>query len=457
MSEATWLPGIIVLGAGLFIGLSLAFRLRAQSHRRAERQADTANVMLQIRDLEARRDDLYRRIRSAEEENVGTEEIAALEDAAAMTLRQLDRLESQLPKATRRKREHPDAAQAPEAAASAPSAEPAPAKARARNPLLVGFAFGAAMVAIVALLVFWAVEDAQPTAPMGAQTGSAGQPPHESQQEIPPELAAQITDLESRLMTDPGDLMARKQLALTYVASGQLFEAFNNASQVLEVAPEDPDGLLVHGIVRLAMGQADQAVGILDQVLAQHPDHRQALIYRGLALYQTGRVEQALDTWDMGLQMAGGSDPEFEELILMAQSGASQPAGMTAPVSSPTAAPAPGPTPSATPVSADPEAYTVTIDLAAGVSAAPQATLFVFLRPADGGPPVAANRVATPRFPVSLRLGIDDSMMGGALPARGILVARLDADGNVASADAGDLQVEAEASLGGVVRMTLGE
>ena len=329
---------------------------------------------------------------------------------------------------------------------------PAPETAKTRNPVLVGFAFGAAMVAVVALLVYWAVEDAQPTAPMGPQPTQAGaslEPPHEGPQEVPPELAAQIADLQNRLVTDPGDWTARKQLALSYVASGQYFEAFSQASQVLQQSPEDPDGLLVHGIVRLTMGQADQAVGLLDQVLAQYPDHRQALIYRGLALYQTGKVEQAIDTWDMGLQMLGGSDPELEELIDMARSGASQPAGMVP------ASPPPAEMP--TSQEPDPNGYSLTLELAPGARVAPQATLFVFLLTEAGSPPVAARRISEPRFPLAISLGTDDSMMGAELPDSGTLVARLDTDGNVATNQAGDLSAEIYVSKGQLSSLILGQ
>ena len=86
--------------------------------------------------------------------------------------------------------------------------------------------------------------------------------------------------------------------------------------------PDDPDALLVHGIVRVSMGQFEVGRDLLDRVLATYPDHQQALLYRGLALYQLGEVEQAVDTWQIGLEMAGGSDPDFEELLRMAESGA---------------------------------------------------------------------------------------------------------------------------------------
>ncbi len=452
MNESIWLPGLVVLATGLFLGGILAIKMRGQGGQKNQKKAaaaDSPDLLLKLRDLEARRDDLYRRIRAADEDKLSDEEIQALEDAAALTLRDIDLIQGEVPQKSRQA-----ASRRVDVATDGESAPPqTEAKPRTRNPLLVGFAFGAAMVAVVALLVYWAVEDAQPGPRMGPQatpTEAAGEPPHEGQIEVPPEVTAQLADLQNRLVADPGDLLARKQLALTYVAAGQFFEAFNQASQVLQQAPEDPDGLLVHGIVRLTMGQAEQAVGILDQVLAQHPDHRQALIYRGLALYQSGEVGQALDTWDMGLQMAGGSDSEFEELIQMAQSGASQPAGMASPAPPNSASAS---RPAQPPV--DPNGYPMTIELAAGTSVAPQSTLFVFLRPEGSGPPVAARRITGPRFPVQISLGADDSMMGAELPVTGRLIAKVDTDGDIATTDPADLVAEVDASLGQPVRLTL--
>ena len=97
MTDATWLPGLLVLAAGLVLGLVLAIRLRGQGDKKAKSQkrTETPDLELKIRDLEARRDDLYRRIRAAEEDSVGSDEIAALEDAAAHTLRELDQLRGQ--------------------------------------------------------------------------------------------------------------------------------------------------------------------------------------------------------------------------------------------------------------------------------------------------------------------------------------------------------------------------
>ena len=50
-------------------------------------------------------------------------------------------------------------------------------------------------------------------------------------------------------------------------------EAFEQARELQKQAPNDPDGLFVEGVVRLAMGQWPLTVQLMDGVLAQHPDH----------------------------------------------------------------------------------------------------------------------------------------------------------------------------------------
>ena len=106
---------------------------------------------------------------------------------------------------------------------------------------------------------------------------------------------------------------------------------------------------------------------------------------------------------------------------------------------------------------AKPDGFALQIELAPEAQLVPQAVLFVFLRPEGGGPPVAATRISSPTFPAGIVLDASHSMMGAELPERGILVARLDTDGNVTTSDPTDLVIETSASMGQVTRVTLGQ
>lgn len=451
MNEMTWAPSLLVLAVGLAAGVWLALRFRQQA---AGKQAEAADLPLEIRDLEDRRDDLYRRLRAADEDNLSDSERDSLVDAAARTLMELDHLQTRLPAVTSVEtatggESERDEADERDEALLAPGDGPHQGRSMATGVLI-----GAAMVGIVALLVYFAVRDATPTAqqPMVQAAPGASEDPHSGQMSaLPPELAAQVADLQTRIVNDPEDWIAKKQLSLILLSSGQFFEAFTLAGEVLQRFPEDPDALLVHGIVRVSMGQFEAGKDLLDRVLAERPDHRQALLYRGLALYQLGQVEQAVDTWQIGLEMAGGSDPDFEELLAMAEAGVT--IGEAAPQAPSTATSAPTESSAAI---AD-GSYGIRLELAAGVAPTAGSTLFVFLREEKGGAPVAVTRVAAPTFPLQISLSAADSMIGGGeLPGSGVLVARLDGDGSVTTTEPRDLQAEAAAIAGEATTLVLG-
>jgi hypothetical protein len=63
-----------------------------------------------------------------------------------------------------------------------------------------------------------------------------------------------------------------------------------------------------------------------------------------------------------------------------------------------------------------------------------------------GGHPLLAKRLEVKSFPVNFTLGPEDAMMGGALPPRVLLEARVDRDGDAATHEAG----APSASIGGV-------
>ena len=196
------------------------------------------------------------------------------------------------------------------------------------------------------------------------------------------------------------------------------------------------------------MGQSEAAIDLLDRVLARFPEHLQAMVYRGIALFQLGEVERATDTWEMALEQAGGRHPQIERLLAEARQAPTQAPPPASPATPPT-----GPPPAA---SGDRSgAFLARLELAPGARAPAGAVLFVFLRPAGGGPPVAARRIASAALPVEVTLDASDSMMGAELPETGELTARIDTDGSASTRDPGDLVATATAHRGEPVRLVL--
>jgi hypothetical protein len=121
-----------------------------------------------------------------------------------------------------------------------------------------------------------------------------------------------------------------------------------------------------------------------------------------------------------------------------------EPGAGTAPAL-PAAGPATGP-------AAGPEdaAQTIrgTIDAPAGTGGG---VLFLFVRAAGatGGPPLAAQRIPSPAFPLAFAIGPQDAMMdGGPFPERVTIEARLDGDGNAMTEGPGDMSARGEAAPG---------
>ncbi len=428
--SSDWLPVLVVLAVGAIVGLMLARGLARRQpskasgrNKRPRRGADE----LRINDLEARRDELYEQLRRSETDA----DRRQLEDQAARVLRELDELG-----AARESASHSDAKPDADGVDEAP---PSPGR-----PMLVGFLGGVAMVSLVGVLIYFAVSDARPregaVGPQPAQTTEEGE--HPAAADLPPEVQARLDALRQRVAADPSDIVARKQLAMGLLASGQFFEAFQNAGEILNGNPSDPDGLYVQGMVRMTMGQDDMALANLDQVLEQYPNHVLALAGRGMILMRQGDREAAIIVWERALEAAGGSHPDLEQLLAMARDPAH--AGRSR-----------GGDSSATAEVAGDE-FAVHVDLAPGVVVARGAILFVFLREGEGGPPSAVKRIQAPSFPLEVTLGPGDSMMGRPLPREGTITVRLDADGSATTRGEGDLSADGRGRAGSALRLVLG-
>lgn len=360
-------------------------------------------------------------------------------------------------------------------ASSSPAGLPAPS-ASSRRSGLVGFLAGVASCLVIGGLVYWATEGSKPKPEMGggapamapmAQTspmGQAGSPAasspeaaaraHDESADLTPEVQAQLQQLRAQVQAAPQDLNARRQLCVALLNANQLMEAFEQARELQKAAPDDPDGLFVEGVVRLAMGQWPLTVQLMDKVLTQHPDHVLASLAKGQAEAALGQTPQAIATWKKGLAAAGGKFPPIEELLAQAEAGggAMGAMGATGPTGAMGAPPA---APAAAAEGAAGGLYRIHIELAPGTVGPQSATLFVALRGDKPGPPAAVKRISNPSFPLELTLSADDSMMGQPLPETGALSIHLDGDGNASTLDPGDLTAAVKVFSGTPVTVIL--
>ena len=124
----------------------------------------------------------------------------------------------------------------------------------------------------------------------------------------------------------------------------------------------------------------------------------------------------------------------------------------------PVEAPAAGPTMGTAAGGASDADIEVTIETAPG-GAGDGGVLFVFVRPAGvtAGPPLAVQRISSPRFPLTLTIGPANAMMPGTeFPDLVTVQARLDQDGDAMTEGSADGSAASDPiAPGGTVRLLL--
>jgi Flp pilus assembly protein TadD len=182
-------------------------------------------------------------------------------------------------------------------------------------------------VGLVALLVFWAQRDARP-APATDQappmtSGGAPSAAERGEAPLPLQVAAEVAAMRDRVAASPDDVGLRRSLAELLLSHGQFFDAFGEARQLLERAPEDAVGHYVSGVVRYTMGDPETALRHFGSARATEPGYTPAAIVEGIVLLQLGDRDGAVSAWSSGLSAAGGRDPRLEHLLRLAREGKS--------------------------------------------------------------------------------------------------------------------------------------
>ncbi len=331
MSAIGTLPLLILL-AGLLGGAMASWLVM----RRRESPDPQADLRLRIADLEAQRAELYTKLRGEEGGTLAAADREALEVAAAGTLRDLDDARRRLGGKTATGSSRPTAipTAVPTAIPKGTAAPTVSGNAIARHPLAAGVLLGGGMVALVAVLIVWAQQDAlprpeaAPTAGASASPGGSASPSgtgdfDRGQPPLPPQIAEQVEALRARLATAPEDLAVRRDLADLLLSHGQYFDAFGEAQAILARAPEDPPATYVLAVVRYTMGQPEGALELLDRAAALDPTFSQASLVSGIIRLQLGDREGAVASWQQGLAGAGGSESRLERLLELAREGRS--------------------------------------------------------------------------------------------------------------------------------------
>jgi cytochrome c-type biogenesis protein CcmH len=384
--------------------------------------------------------------------DAGRDDLAAKRDALVVQLREIDaeagklasdqaagerqRLERQLAGVLRELDRKP----VPVASRTAPRAEPpSVSSAAVANTTIKGFFWGVASSAGIALL-FWLVM--QSTRPR--DSSAAGNAPMTgTMAAATPPVDPQLAELQSAVERSPSDDNARLNLAQGYLEHEDLNGVIRETQTVLSHSPRNARALTYQALVRIAAGQPEAAIQMLKVATQSDPQLIDAWVGLAYADTQLARGDDAAAAIEEAMRRHPEEKQRLGEMLQAMRAHAT--AGVTVvpgagapPVSA--SGGAVGPAGGAT------VSVTLELDPSAKSHIGSSSVLYVFARSADatGGPPAAVKRLPPGPFPMTVNLSSADSMLGGPLPEKLRIEARIDSDGNAMTKEAGDPSASAD-------------
>ena len=273
-------------------------------------------------------------------------------------------------------------------------------------------------------------------------SGAAGDPRQTGLQQI----AAMVDSLAARMKERPDDGEGWTMLARSYTVLGRFGEAVPAYAKAAVLLPTNA-GLLADYADAVAAQKGTvgnpESLALIDRALAADPKHPKALALAGTAAYDRGDFAGAVVRW----QKIADTMPAGSELLSQVQASIAEAKERMGGGAS---AKAPMATGTASPAAADASAVagTVSLDPSLAGQAAPDDTVFVFARAAEGPRmPLAVKRARVADLPLTFRL--DDSMaMSPAAKISSthsvVVSARVSKSGN-AMPQPGDLSGESKA------------
>ena len=207
------------------------------------------------------------------------------------------------------------------------------------------------------------------------------------------EIEAMVGTLQQRLQEQPGDAEGWLMLGRSYAVLGRHAEAVPAYRRSLALRPNDA-ALLSDMADALAMVNGRNLAGepttLVEQALKLEPDNMKALSLAGSAAFDRSDYATAVKHWERVAALAAPDSPwlpRVRESIAEARARGGMPPAAEVAAAAP-AASAVQPVPSAKDATAATPGATIrgTVTLAAALraKAAPEDTVFVFARPAEG-------------------------------------------------------------------------
>ncbi|MDQ8020397.1 MAG: c-type cytochrome biogenesis protein CcmI [Moraxellaceae bacterium] len=297
----------------------------------------------------------------------------------------------------------------------------APAPTRHARPWGIAVAIALPVAALGFYLMLGNPEGLDPTK-------TASRSPEEMQ------IDAMVAQLAERVRANPQDVEAARMLGRSYMVLGR----FKDAEAVFApLAKQQPDDAQVLVDLAEAMASAQgrlhggEPEALVERALKLDPRNPKALVLGGTLAYGRGEYRVAAERWEaMVAALPADTDASIlapvHERIAQARAQAGMPALPGK------AAPAPA-------ADGIPVAGRIELAPALAAQARPDDTLFIFIRPANGGPPLAGLKHRVSELPLSFDFSQVQRMNAGPLPERIIVGARITQSGQP-RAQKGDLE-----------------
>ena len=290
---------------------------------------------------------------------------------------------------------------------ASPASSPAP---RAPAGLWAGlgvFAF------VVAGAGYWWTgrpgELGQPPAGFTSASGAPAAAGSAPQAVTPEQMTAMVEKLATRMQAQPDDPEGWNMLGRSYMNLGRLDEALVAYQRALKLKPDDATTLTDYAdalAVKNGRTLDGEPTKLLERALKLEPDNLKALALAGTAAFNRGDFATAAKHWERVAQIG----PAGGQLVEMARSGVAEARERGKLPAAAAAAQPPAAAASAATTAAPGPGITGTVRLAAALQnqAAPEDTVFLFARPAEGARmPLAIVRKQVKDLPFEFKL--DDS------------------------------------------------
>ena len=124
------------------------------------------------------------------------------------------------------------------------------------------------------------------------------------------------------LALDATNMEALQGVSQLGLQTGHLRESEEAAERILTLDPDQPDALLIKGLLALVRKRPDEAIEDADKILARSPANEGGIILKARALYLRGETKLALNLVDAAVPPAGNTAGLAQtRLELMRESG----------------------------------------------------------------------------------------------------------------------------------------